>query len=591
MILQTLQQYYNRLSNEKIDYLPQFGFSNEKIGWAVELKKDGQLLQVNDIRDISGKRKSPQMLNVPKLREGKRASGIDANFLWDKTDYVFGIDSDGKIVQNYFDEFKKNHEDIVGISDDEGIMAVKKFLDSWNPSKFDGIKKHEEIAGQNVVFKLEAENEYVHERHSVIELIRKELTKLDKEAVNGQCLISGRDAGIARLHGAIKGMMKPKSIKLMKAEFTLVGFNLDSFRSYDKEQNFNAPICRQAAFEYIAALNHLLRYNSRQKMLIGDTTVVFWAEKPSVMEQSLFYLFNPPGDKQEEEDTGEKATIDTDSIQRIRTFLDAVREGKFNNPELKSDSRFYILGLAPNSSRLSVRFWLQSTVHELAEKLHCHFNNIEIETQYKDETKHPALWQLLCETAVQKKSENVNPLLGGTLMRSILTGSKYPESLLSACIGRIRAEQDNPDKRIYKINFRRMSLVKGCLVRNHSKEVPVSLDKTKTDVPYLLGRLFAIFEKAQEDAAGSKLNSTIKDRYFGSAMATPRVVFPILFRLNQHHVKKSEFGGIRRKEISEIVEMLKAENFPAHLMLEDQGLFAIGYYHQRNATFIKHDKK
>jgi CRISPR-associated protein Csd1 len=591
MILQTLQKYYSRLAEEKAVDLPPFGFSNEKIGWAVEIDKTGQLLQVRDLRDMSGKRKSPRMLNVPKIREGKRTSGIDSNFLWDKTDYVFGVDSDGKIVQNYFDDFKKNQEGIINKSSDEGLIAVKKFLNSWSPAEFNEIKGHEEIAGQNIVFKLEGENSYIHERRAAIELVENELSKPDGEAIEGQCLITGKNAVISRLHGAIKGMRKPKSIKLMKAEFTLVGFNLDSFRSYNKDKNFNAPVGKQAAFEYVAALNHLLRFNSRQKMLIGDTTVVFWAEKPSEMEQSLFYLFNPPGEILEEDETAEKTVIDPDSIQRIRTFLDAIREGNFNNPELKSNSRFYILGLAPNSSRLSIRFWLYSTIGELAEKLHCHFRDIEIETQYKDEIKHPALWQLFCETAAQKKSENVNPLLGGMVMRALLTGSKYPESLLSACIGRIRAEQDNPDKRIYKINYRRMSLIKGCLIRNHSKEVPVSLDKTKTDVSYLLGRLFAIFEKAQEDAAGGKLNSTIKDRYFGSAMATPRAVFPILFRLNQHHVKKGEYGGIRKREIAEVVEMLKAEKPPAHLALEDQGLFAIGYYHQRNDFFKSHDKK
>jgi CRISPR-associated protein Csd1 len=310
------------------------------------------------------------------------------------------------------------------------------------------------------------------------------------------------------------------------------------------------------------------------------------------MEESLFYLFNPPSKKAEDE-SDEKQVIDADTAQRVRVFLECIREGRLNDHHISGDARFYILGLAPNASRLAVRFWLQSTVSELADKLYRYSRDLEIEPYYrtKDEPKHPAIWQLLCETAVQKKSENVNPLLGGAVMRSILNGGKYPESLLSACIGRIRAEQDNPDKHQYKINYRRMSLIKACLIRNHKKEVSVSLDKIKTDVPYLLGRLFAIFEKAQEDAAGGKLNSTIKDRYFGSAMATPRSIFPILFRLNNHHTSKGEHGGYYAKLIAEVVDMLKADNTPAHLPLEEQGLFAVGYYHQRNDLFRKHEKE
>ena len=314
------------------------------------------------------------------------------------------------------------------------------------------------------------------------------------------------------------------------------------------------------------------------------------------MEESLFYFFKPPeGNKDNEEDGSKQESIvlDPDSTQKVNVFLQSVREGVFSELEIEKDTRFYILGLAPNAARLSVRFWYESTVEELAQRLHHHFEQGKIETQYADEPPYPAFWKLLAETAVQGKSENVNPLLSGALIRSVLTGAKYPESLLSACIGRIRAEvgaKDKNGKPVNAINFRRMSLIKGCIVRNHKKEVPMSLDKTKKDVPYLLGRLFAIFEKAQEDAAGGKLNSTIKDRYFSSVSATPRSIFPILVRLNQHHVSKGEHGGFYSKLIGEVMEDIPADNLPTHLPLEDQGLFVIGYYHQRNDFFKKREQ-
>jgi len=593
MILQRLQQYYQRLADEKAEDLPQFGFSSEKIGWVAEITRNGVLQEVFDLRETEGKRKIPRVMLVPKLREGKRTSGLSANFLWDKTDYVFGFGLDKRndiiTTPDYFADFKRNHLETANGSDDEGLVAISKFLESWSPDRYTELKNYEDIAGQNVVFKLAGEDRFIHERPAVLELIKKKLEEAEEEAIEAQCLISGEKTVVSRLHNAIKGMMKPKSIKSMKAEFTLVGFNLNSFTSYGKEQNYNAPVGKKSAFEYVAALNHLLRFESRQKMLIGDTTVVFWAEKPHVMEESLFYFFNPPGEKADDEEDGKQA-IDPETTQRGRVFLECHRAGRFNDAAISGDAGFYILGLAPNAARLAVRFWLQSTVAELAEKLYRYLKDLEIETQYETEQKYPKLKHLLCETAVLRKEENVNPLLGGAVMRSILSGGNYPESLLAACIRRIRAEQDNPDKHQYKINYRRMSLIKACLTRNHKKEVPVSLDKTKKDVPYLLGRLFAIFEKAQEDAAGGKLNATIKDRYFASAMATPRSIFPILFRLNNHHVSKSEYGGYYKKLIGEVVEMMDPDSAPAHLPLEEQGLFAIGYYHQRNDLFRKHDK-
>lgn len=597
MILQTLTAHYRRLKNDPGSNMPSFGYSREKIGWAIELDNQGRVKQWLDLRDNSAKKKYSQVLTVPLVRQGKRAGkNPPPNFLWDKSDFVLGVDNEQENVQEYFNLFKNYHLKYRKKCTDVGFLAVCSFLESWKPENFQTIQLKDEIAGQNIVFRLAGEQRFVHEREDVRKLIDELLKEEVQDSVVAQCLLTGEVVPVARLHGAVKGIMKPKSVKSMKAEHTLVGFNLDSFTSYNKEQNFNAPVSKQAAFEYVTALNFLLRFESRQKLLLGDTTMVFWAEKPARMEQSLFYFFNPPEEKEDDEENSQKQenlVIDKELSQKINVFLQAVREGVFSEFETEKDTRFFILGLAPNAARLSVRFWYESTVEELAQRLHRHFKQAQIETQYADEPPFPAFWKLLAETAVQRKSENVSPLLGGALMRSVLTGAKYPESLLSACIGRIRAEAGAKDKNgnpMNAINYRRMSMIKACIVRNHNKEVPMSLDKTKKDVPYLLGRLFAIFEKAQEDAAGGKLNSTIKDRYFSSASATPRSIFPILIRLNQHHVSKGEHGGYYSKLIGEVMEDIPPDNLPTHLPLEDQGLFAIGYYHQRNDFFKKHEQ-
>jgi len=391
-----------------------------------------------------------------------------------------------------------------------------------------------------------------------------------QDATPAQCLVSGVNGPTARLHHAIKGVRGAQS-----SGANIVSFNKESFVSYEKEQGLNAPVGIRVAAAYVTALNYLLRRGSRQSVWVGDSSVVFWAERPCRLEESLYYMFNPSGGK--EDDQGQ---LDMATSERVRVFLEALRQGRLRDVEPDIGAQFYMLGLAPNASRLSVRFWHQSTVGEFGERLRAHLADIAIEPL--DEPP-PAVWQILREVAVQGKAENVPPLLGGALMRSVLSGGKYPESLLAALLRRMHAEQGTA-------RHARMAMIRGCLVRNHNQEVPMSLDSEKRDVPYLLGRLFAIFEKAQVDAMGGKEpNATIKDRYFGSASATPRAVFPVLFRLNQHHVSKGERGGYYTKLIGEVTEHLPAENLPTHMRLEEQGLFAIGYYHQRNAFFRKQD--
>ncbi len=265
----------------------------------------------------------------------------------------------------------------------------------------------------------------------------------------------------------------------------------------------------------------------------------------------------------------------------VRKFLEAVRDGSMPK-EIDGKTKFYILGLSPNASRLSVRFWYEGTVEEISNNIGRHFKDIAIERKDEMDKEFPGLWHLLVQTAVLGKTDNINPLLSGELARSILTQGYYPECILSALICRVRAGE--------KINYLRSAMIKGILVRNHRKEVSMSLDKSNKEPAYLLGRLFAVLEKAQQDALGD-INATIKDKYYSSASATPSSTFPILLRLNKHHTSKGEHGGFYDFLNSEILEQLPAKKFPSHLTLEDQGLFAIGYYHQRNDFYKKKETK
>jgi CRISPR-associated protein Csd1 len=561
MILQALNEYYQRLAEDEDSGIPLRGFSRQPVPFALEIGPDGALKQVADLRVQSGKRLVPRQLVVPAAL--KRSVGIAANFLWDNTGYVLGADEKDRPdrAAKTFEAFRNEVRSVAAGVEDEGLAAVLAFLDAWSPERTADLENWQELAGQNVAFRLSGEAQFVHDRPKVREAwLRHYFAKASD--TKGQCLITGEaDVPIARLHADIKGVRGAQT-----KGASLVSFNLDAFTSYGKEQSYNAPVSEEAAFNYTTALNDLLRRDSRQKVQIGDASVVFWTERKTASEGYLGLVFS-------------QAESESD-LADLRLFLEAARDGKMPD-QLKpeGDVRFYVLGLSPNASRLSVRFWHVDTVEGLWRRLGQHFADLKIVKQYEKDPEFPPHWLLLKAASKREDLDNLSPLLSGALMRSILTGAPYPGALLSAVMGRIRAEQ--------KITYARAALVKACLVRNArlrgqtSEVATVSLDETFTNVPYRLGRLFAVLEKLQQEAIPGA-NATIKDRYFGSASATPRAAFPILLRLAQHHVSKIKYGYVYDNMIQNILDGIDPKkDFPAHLPLEEQGRFTLGYYQQR----------
>jgi len=567
MILQSLNNYYGRLSEDPDVNIPLLGFSSQKIHFALLLNREGELLQVLDLREVQGKRLLPKQMIVPEAVI--RAVNIAANFMWDNTGYVLGSDNKGKPERSKetFDAFKNLQNDIGEGLDDEGVIAVLRFLDSWNPEDAPKLEYWDDMVnGANLVFQLDGEFGYVHERPKVKDAWLRHCSANSSEVV-ATCLVCGEKKPVARLHPKIKGVRGSQSTGA-----AIISFNLAAFLSYGKEQSFNAPVSEDIAFSYTTALNHLLSFDSRQKIQIGNTTTIFWTERESPVEGFMGLILNP------QDDSGD--------LKEVRDFLEAVRDGKKLPQEIgDADIKFYILGLSPNASRLSVRFWHVSTVGDISAKIGQHFRDLSIIRNYDSDPEFPGMWQLLRETAVLRKSENISPVLSGAIIRSIMTGAAYPQSLMVAIIGRIRADQE--------INYLRAAMLKACLVRKYrinriSREVTMALDRENTNIAYRLGRLFAVLEKAQKDAIPGA-NTTIKNRYYSSASATPSIVFPQLLRLSQHHIQKADYGYVADKMIEEIMQDVC--EFPAHLSLDDQGLFAIGYYHQRKDFYTKSDNK
>ncbi|MBB3329569.1 CRISPR-associated protein Csd1 [Halomonas campaniensis] len=581
MILTALNDYYQRLADE--DKVPLPGFSSEKVSFCLTFSQVGKPLQVVDLRDTSGKKPRPSPCQVPV--DKRRTSGIHAYPLWDKTAYALGVTAgEGKRLTDEHEAFKARQLALFGESDDPDLMAYLRLLDQWQPERLSELPGYsEEVLDTNVIFRLDGQRQYLHENREARRLWGAALE--GGEGVSGQCLITGDIAPLGTDHPAIRGVRDAQS-----SGASLVSFNSDAYESYGYSKNQNASISKAAIFGYSTALNYLLRgdTDNHQRLQIGDATVVFWAKgrdraRAEAAEGFFAMLNEPPSDEQE--------------AAKLGTLMKQVSEGRILSeldPKLEADTQFFVLGLAPNAARLSVRFWYVNSLEHLAQHYAHHHQDMSLEpSPWKGIT--PGAWRLVLQTAPihgdRPKSDDVLPQLAGELMRSILTGSRYPRSLLNNIIMRFRNDG--------KVSGIRVALCKAVLAREarlmlHSnlttQEVPVSLDPHSTHPGYLLGRLFAELESAQRGALGSEVNATIRDRYYGAASATPASVFPMLLRNVQHHLsnmRKKDKGGLAYKienEIASIIDGL-GEKFPRSLRIEEQGRFAIGYYHQSKARF------
>ena len=568
-VLQALARHHERLV--RVGEAPRYGFSRAPISYALVLSFEGAVVDVVPLLDTSGRTPRPTSYEVP--QPVKRTSGVASNFLWDKTSYVLGVKRDsatGQPVPAHREHaaFQKLHTDLLAEADDPELQALRYFLDQWSAASYASLPSAEAMLDQNIVFRLDGELSFIHERPEARVTWKRHLAR--QQGAEGLCLVYGSIGSLARLHAPIKGVRGAQA-----SGAAVVSFNLDAFESFGKKQGANAPISEDAAFAYATALNALLARDSRRRIQIGDTTTVFWAEATGGDEaanaaEDLFAMLAEPSTAAEEEARiADKLT----AIGSGRPLADAVAG-------VDEQTRFHVLGLSPNAARLSIRYWHTDTLGTIARRIVDHWRDILIEPQpWKTP---PAVWRVLIETAAQRKTDRIPPILGGALMRAILTGGPYPRSLLAAIIIRMRQDQD--------INPLRAAICKACLARDHrlgliKEDVSVSLNPNETNVAYRLGRLFAVYEGVQKAALG-RVNATIRDRYFGAASATPASIFPLLERTSGHHLatlRKNEKARLAHwfdRQIDDILAGVDS-TFPRSLRLEEQGRFAIGYHHQR----------
>lgn len=569
-ILQALDSYYHRLEG-----VAEPGRSPEKFGWCIVLGSDGTVVDVEDCHDLSGKKPRVRLYMVPAAV--KRTAGVSPNFLWDKSAYVLGRTAGaGNRTAQEHAAFLSMHLERLAGQDDDGLVALRRFLEAWQPQHFDEITKFKpEMLDANFMFRLDGEREFLHDRPAARLLASKFSDEKDDE--NIFCLVTGQTGPVTRLHPAIKGVEGAQT-----AGAALVSFNLDAFTSLGKTQGANAPTSEAAAFRYGAALNHLLTRDgpNRIRRPIGDATVVFWADASdakSAEEADEWFGSLFDGNISDE---GE--------AEKIRVELEALARGKKLSDVRKTihpGTRFHVLGLSPNAARLSVRYWLTDDLDHFAQLVAVHHTDLRIEPAPFGWGVAPSVNRLLARTAaLQEKFENIPRLLAGEVMRAILTGGRYPQSLLATVIIRLRAGDD-------PLSGWHAAVIRAVLRRDHridpkKEDVPMSLAPDEPNKAYQLGRLFAVLESAQRLALG-QVNATIRDRYFGAASATPASVFPLLLRGAQNHLgklRKSGKGGWIEREIENILDKLSLD-LPRALPLAEQGRFVVGYYHQRKSQF------
>lgn len=596
MILQALYEYYNRkLAINEIDPI---GFLTKEIDFIVIINSEGEYVDFENHQLQIGKKIRGTPLRVPAI--GKQAlkhdnSGKDANLLWDKAEFVFGVGKSGRNKLNYFLE-TINYYYPSPLAD---VKSILKFYEKEMLKKypFEMILENKEIGEllktgkPNVTFKIDGKKiPIINETH-----INKAISdKKPKKIKLGTCLITGDiNVPIESTHMVTKGIKGSQT-----SGANLISFNKPSFLSYRKEQSENAPVSKISAESYTKALQSLID-SEHNRVRVADSTIVFWAEKQTeeVNPEEMFTFLVAQTKDRDDPNKG---------VQVIESFINSIFTGQYS---FAGTNHFYVLGLSPNAARISVRFWKAPSVEDFGQNIKKHFDDFEI--VHKDyQSKYLSLYEILSSISLETKKRDkpnviyfrgkfydVIPNLTGALIEAIIDGSQYPLTLLQQCIIRIRAEASKKDKNgknIPNVSYPRAAILKACLDRKFqiqnsiNKEVKMSLDKTNNNIGYLLGRLFSVIERAQFVSNGYKEpNAGVRDRFWGSFSSSPISTLPIIEKLYGHHLKKIKNirkyyeANLLEENKKEIVDKLDPLNIPAHLTLDQQALFSIGYYHQK----------
>ena len=593
MILQALKEYYDRKAADPDSGIAPEGFENKAVPYVIVLDKSGNLVTIEFTGDEDTYKKG-RIFTVPMwMQKSGKDSWKTTNFFWDHYGYVLGLPKTNSLkdleqANNQLKTFKlmvSKAKECLPFN--ETIAAINAFYSNGGLDQarsHENIEKIKGILGCNLSFRVLPNTYLAAQDPDLLGIADKwsgqgfksdEPLHLDK---TGICLVTGQYSKIVRLHRPISGINKKPSPML-----AVNNIESPAFASFNKEQGANFPVGEEASFRYATALNYLLRKGSNQKILMGDIAIVFWSAKPTELETNFSLLF----------DEGPKNDDPDQLTNAVKSLYCSLKTGVF--PSEMANTPFFVLGLSPNAARISVRFWHAGSVAEISSRIAQHFSDLEITHHLVAGGSLPIKF-LLRAIAPLNEVDRVPPNLVGDWVRSIILGVPYPETLLLLALRKIRThirESENKRSRESEVIYPCVAVIKAHLNRANrfycktEKEITVSLDETNMSPGYRLGRLFATLEIIQEKAAGKDINATIRDRYYSAASSTPASVMPILMRLKNHHLGKLDKGISIWFECRLAEILAEVSDFPNQLNLQEQGRFAIGYYHQRQAFFTK----
>ena len=574
MILQALVRLYEDLAAQ--DRIARSGWSRSDITFALCIDANGKLERLVDLRQEvpNGKKMVLRARSMKLPAAVRRAVNIAPNFVWDNSKYLLGIDKDNpERTRKCFDACANLHRDILEGVNCPTAKAILRFFETWTP---EGAETHPEIkdyldilySGSNLVFRVAGQ--FAQDDPDVATAWQNHYDGAD--GIYMQCLVTGKTDLIARIHPAVKGVKGGQPMGGV-----LVSFKEPAFCSYGREQSYNAPVGKYAAFAYTSALNYLLA-DKENVWPLGDASVLFWAEGGQPAYQGMMggMMF------------GKETSYSEDDL---RSMAKALTEGKpvdFDGTKLDPDTTFYILGISPNAARISVRFFLRSTFGGLLKNVTAHHERMEIVRPAYEKFDTLPLWAMLRETVnLNSRDKSPSPILAGAVARAIFSGDRYPAALLEQTMLRIRAER--------YVTRGRAAILKAYYLKNEHSECPkevltVSLNEASTNPAYTLGRLVSVYEAVQE-SANPGINATIRDCYFNSAMSSQGTIFPTLDKLAKAHLRKLD-KGLRityEKQIGQLKEVF-GESYPARLTLPQQGSFDLGYYHQTQKRYTKKEE-
>ena len=583
MILQALTQYYEDLL--RLGKINRPGWSKQKLNYSLLLSEEGELLQLLHLQqEVQRGNKTvlgPQEMWVPS--PVKRSSGIRPNFLCDTSSYLLGVDGKGKADRSIdcFAASKALHLQLLREVDSPIARAIVRFFEHWDPSQAASHPALQEdweelLKGGNLTFSLDKQFAALDPAIADAWTQHYEDSSADAEPI--RCLVTGQTGTLARLHPSIKGVAGAQS-----SGASLVSFNAPAFCSFEHEQGANAPVSDYAAFAYTTALNTLLADRNRVSR-VGDTTILCWAAGGESAYQDCF-LMSIFDDSYTEND-----------ILNTLHHLSKGESIQWDDTRLSPDTRFYVLGLAPNAARLSVRFFWQNSFGALARNLERHYQRLEIIRPSFDKFPTLPIWRLVLETVRKAppggRTPEPHPRLAGDLLLAVLNDTLYPATLLNGVELRIRAERSVSRGQAAILKAYYTKYLEQFQPDSPMKEaLTVELNEQTNYLPYLLGRLFAVLEGLQQ-SANPGINTTIKDRYFNSASATPAIVFPQLINLAQKHLNKLD-GGLAvyyDKQITELSSRI-TQTLPTRMSLAEQSAFQLGYYHETQRRYTAKTNK